>query len=235
MALETKPNPEPARPRRIVVARERYGLDAGAAPEQLAAAIRAGRWPSDPQFDAFLPAELRPVSRKHWTQLCVAARVAEWLVELELRSVVDIGSGSGKFCVATALASSARFIGIEQRPQLVAAARALAERFGVHDRVQFVRGTFPDTAAPPADAYYVYNPFGENRLDWREWLDDDVELSDERYRRDVASVGELLRRAPLGTCLIAYNGFGGRMPAGYRRIRSDDGLPSLLSVWRRTR
>jgi SAM-dependent methyltransferase len=235
MDLDTKQNVEPARPRRIVVARDRYGLDDSASPQQIAAAIRAGRWPTDLQFDAFLPAEQRAVSRKYWTQLSVAARVAEWMAELELRSVVDIGSGSGKFCVATALACSGRFTGIEQRPQLVAAARALAHSFGVLDRVQFVRGTFPDIAVPPADAYYVYNPFGENRLDWREQLDDDVELSDERYWRDVASVGELLRRAPLGACLIAYNGFGGKMPAGYRRIRSDDGLPCTLSLWQRTR
>jgi hypothetical protein len=62
-----------------------------------------------------------------------------------------------------------------------------------------------------------------------------VELSDERYRRDVSAMTELLRRSPIGTCLIAYNGFGGKMPAGYRRIRSDEALPSMLGLWRRVR
>lgn len=220
------------KPRRIVVAR---GLDTTASAQEIAAAIRTGDWPSDLQFDAFLPADVRAASNKYWTQLRVVRRVAAWLAELELGSVVDIGSGSGKFCVAAALAGAGVFTGIEQRPQLVAAARALAQTFGVGDRVSFVRGTFPHTETPVADAYYLYNPFGENRLDWRERLDDDVELSDERYRRDVAATGELLRRAALGTCLIAYNGFGGKMPAGYRRVRNDESLPSLLSVWRRTR
>jgi predicted RNA methylase len=236
MRLEPKQNAALCRdlpkPRRIVVAR---GLDTNLSAQEIAAGIRNGDWPSDLQFDAFLPAEVRAASNKYWTQLRVARRVAAWLAELELRSVVDIGSGSGKFCVAAALAGTAVFTGIEQRPQLVAAARALAQTFGVSDRVNFVRGTFPYTETPVAAAYYLYNPFGENRLDWRDRMDDAVELSDERYRRDVAATGDLLRRAALGTCLIAYNGFGGRMPAGYRRVRNDEGLPSSLSVWQRTR
>ena len=66
----------------------------GATAEEIAAGIRSGDWPSDLQFDAFLPAEVRAASNKYWTQLRVARRVAAWLAELEVRSVVDIGSGS---------------------------------------------------------------------------------------------------------------------------------------------
>jgi predicted RNA methylase len=209
--------------------------ETAATPAHIICAIRAGDWPSDREFDKFLPAELRAVSQKYWTQLCVAARAAEWLDELEIGSVVDIGSGSGKFCVAAALAGRCRFIGVEQRPRLVVAARALARTFAVSHRVAFVQGTFPNTAAPEAQAYYLYNPFGENRLAFRHILDDDVELSEDRYRRDVAAIGRLLRDAPIGTCLITYNGYGGKVPPGYRRVFSDDKLPNVLCLWRKAR
>ena len=49
---------------------------------------------------------------------------------VDVQSVVDIGSGAGKFCVAAALGSGCRFTGLEQRPRLVAAARTLAAYTG---------------------------------------------------------------------------------------------------------
>ncbi|HEX4353409.1 MAG TPA: methyltransferase domain-containing protein [Polyangiales bacterium] len=203
--------------------------------EEIASAIREGFLPSDHEFDRFLAEDVREVSGVYWTQLRVAARVAEWACELSIRHVVDIGSGSGKFCVGAALAGNARFTGIEQRPRLVAAARELAKTFGVGDRVQFLEGSFPAVTAEGADAYYLYNPFAENRLDVSNCIDDDVELSDVRYHEDIASIGALLRRSPIGTCLITYNGFGGKVPGGYRRVRSDDRLPNMLQVWQRAR
>src|SRR4051812_17333907 len=61
---EKGPPAELRKPRRIVVAR---GLDTALSAPQLVAAIRSGDWPSDLQFDAFLPAEVRAASNKYWT------------------------------------------------------------------------------------------------------------------------------------------------------------------------
>lgn len=205
------------------------------AAQQVAQALRTGSCPADRALDRFLPAELRVVSGQYWTPLLVAKRAAEWLDDLRIRTVVDIGSGAGKFCVAAALVSRCRFTGLEQRSSLVASARALANVFGVDDRVRFVEGALGVVATPIAEAYYLYNPFGQYSFGSSHDVDTDVEFSDERYAHDVAAVEQLLRRAAIGTCVLTYNGFGGRVPAGYEQIRVDPTLPSILRLWRKER
>jgi hypothetical protein len=207
----------------------------GPSVEQVAEAISSGVCPNDRFFDRFLPYDLRRVSGQHWTPLAVALRVASWLHRVRVRSVVDIGSGPGKFCVAAALASRCSFTGIEQRSRFVEAAGDLARLFGVRDRVQFVHGALTRGAVPVADAYYLYNPFGENLLSPDESLGDDVELSLERYDRDIALMQGFFERTPVGTYVIKYNGFGGQMPSSYREVLVDRETPNVLRMWRKSR
>lgn len=202
---------------------------------QIAEALRGGFCPTDYAFDRFLPYELRVVSRQYWTPLLVARRVADWLDDLGVRTVVDIGSGAGKFCIAAALAGDCYFTGLEQRSGLVAVARTMAGLYGVDDRVHFIEGSLGEITAPVADAYYLYNPFGENLYGELDHLDETVELSAPRYARDVALTEDLLERAPLDTCVLTYNGFGGSMPHDYEQIRVDRHLPSVLRMWRKIR
>jgi predicted RNA methylase len=202
---------------------------------ELALAIRAGKRPPDFKFDRFLPLELRLVSGQHWTPIDVAVCAAEWLREYQVESVLDIGSGSGKFCVVAALAGGASFVGIEQRERLVHAASDLARAFGVGERVEFVQGAFDERCTRAAEAYYLFNPFGENLYGPQGQLDKHVELGGGRYRRDVAAVERLLRAAPTGTFVVTYNGFGGDVPAGYELLRVDRELPNVLAMWRKRR
>jgi len=195
--------------------------------------LRSGGCPDDRDFDQFLPRGLQPVSYCHWTPIAAVARAATWLNELKVRSVVDVGSGAGKFCVAAALASGCHFLGVEHRPDLVAGARLLAKRFGVQDRVCFLQEAFGDAAPPPAEAYYLYNPFEENLSDGDQSLDAKVELSDERYLRDVSAAEHWLGLAPVGTYVLTYNGFGGELPCTYEELRSERELPSVLRLWRK--
>lgn len=200
--------------------------------QYVADALRSGTCPSEYWFDRSLPQDLQVVSREHWTPLIVALRVAKWLDDLGVRTVVDIGSGAGKFCVAAALACGCDFTGIEQRPRLVAAARQLARTFAVDDRVRFIEGTLGQCSIPEADAYYLFNPFGENLYpDAR--LDDAVELGDARYERDIALVEAFLEDVQVGTYVIKYNGFGGVMPRSFRPVRVDYELPNFLRLWRK--
>jgi len=208
-------------------------VEVRSSPRVVAEALRSGRLPSDRVFDRFLPDELRAWSGQYWTPLVVAARAAEWLDQLNVQTVVDIGSGAGKFCVAAALLANARFIGIEQRLRLVEASRQLAGIFELNERIAFLHSTFGEAPMPKADAYFMYNPFGENLFGFQDRLDDDVELCGARYLRDVAAVEQLLRDASGGTFLLTYNGFGGALPADYREVRVDRELPSVLRMWRK--
>lgn len=204
------------------------------AARQVAEALGVGLCPRDRAFDRFLPDELQAVSCQHWTPLIVAKRAAAWFYELNIRTVADIGSGAGKFCVAAALFGRCHFTGLEQRPQLVTAARALARLFKVDDRVLFIQGALGEVSHPIAEAYYLFNPFGENLFSQIDQLGDGVELSKERYVRDIAVTEDLLRRAPVGTYVLTYNGFGGRVPSSYDEIRVARDLPDVLRMWRKT-
>ncbi len=202
-------------------------------PEQIAEAMRNADPPLDSIFDRWLPQDLRSVSWQHWTPLHVAVRAAAWLDAARVKTVVDIGAGPGKFCVAAALAGDCEFTGLEHRPRLLTAARQLAQRFAVEDRVRFVQGALGEVPTPLADAYYLYNPFGENLFGSREHLDEEVDLGRERYERDIATIDTLLRQAPVGTYVLTYNGFGGKVPASYREVQIDCQLPNVLRLCRK--
>ena len=201
--------------------------------QNVAYALRTGNCPPDRFFDCFLPDELRVVSEQYWTPLVVAKRVADWLDHLGVRTVVDIGSGAGKFCVAAALVGDCSFIGLEERPLLVASARRLASAFGLQDRVSFVEGALGAVPTPNAEAYYLYNPFGPYWFGPGCRAETEINCSEARFARDVATVERILRRAPVGTYVVTYNGFGGRMPRSYQQLRIDQQLPATLRLWRK--
>ena len=90
---------------------------------------------------------------EYWTPLAVAKRAADWLEDLGIRTVVDIGSGAGKFCVVGALFGKCRFIGLEQYSSLVTSAVALVDLFDLNDRVSFVAGALGAVPTPVGDAY----------------------------------------------------------------------------------
>lgn len=199
----------------------------------VAAALRAGRPSANDAFDRFLPTELRQVADQYWTPLPVVRRVATWLRETGVGSVLDIGSGAGKFCVAAALLTRCRFTGVEHRSTLVAAARDLAAVFEVDARVSFVYGTVNAVAALPADAVYIFNPFGEYTFDDPRFIEEEVIFTPETRQRDVAAVAGLLSGARAGTFVVTYNGFGGPLPAGYEELDSATRLPGTLRLWKK--
>jgi predicted RNA methylase len=172
-------------------------------------------------------------SALHWTPRHVAIRAATWIDELGIRTVVDIGSGAGKFCVAAALAGSATYIGLEQRARLVSVSRKLASHFDLETRVRFVHGTLSSSSLPSAEAYYMYNPFGENLFGPESQIDGDVERSESRYQRDVASVERVLAEMSSGTFLLTYNGFGGQVPSNFCQVRVARDLPNVLEMWKK--
>jgi len=195
--------------------------------------LRRGDCTSDREFDRFLPHRLGVVSARYWTPLRVAVRAAAWLDELNIRSLVDVGSGAGKFCVATAIMSRCNFLGIEHRKDLVATARALGQVFGVQARVSFLEETFGDAPLPDAECYYFYNPFLEAMLEPEAWLDDHVEHGECRYDREVLAVEHWLSEAPVGTYVMTYNGLGTELPRAFTELRSDQSFPCNLRLYRK--
>lgn len=190
----------------------------------------------DQRFDRLLPSRWRAASNQFWTPLDVVKSASNWLTERGVRSVVDVGSGVGKFCVAGALMSrNCHFTGIEQRVQLCTVARDLARLFRVDDRVSILQGHFGVTETPAADCYYFYNPFEENLFPVQEALDDDVELSPSRFRQELRHFRTLVASMPIGTYVLSYNGVGGRVPDCLVEVQVDRTLPAVLRLFEKVR
>lgn len=203
-------------------------------PSEVAEAVKSGVCPPDHAFDRFLPERLQLVSGRYWTPVRVAMRAATWLDEPKVRSVVDIGSGPGKFCLVAALASRCAFLGIEQRDELVSVARSLTKLYHLQHRVSFIEDRFGDAPPPHADAYYFYNPFAESALDEQAWLDDAVEHGEARHARELLAAEHWLGQAPVGTHVLTYNGLGSELPHCYAEIRAELRFPCPLRLWRKT-
>lgn len=195
-------------------------------------ALRGGLPVPDRAFDEVLPVDLKRSSERHWSPVAVAMLAARWLARDGCR-VVDVGSGGGKFCIIGALVTGAEFVGIEQRPHLVAAARELARRFNVADRVEFVHGDVAAFDATKHDAFYIYNPFEENVLERGAWIDESIELSEAKFDADVRNFESLLERLDFGANVVTYEGFGGAFPNDFKLLRSAPLQGGQLCFWRK--
>ena len=194
-------------------------------------ALGAGYARADVLFDRLLPPALRAVSDDYWTPAPVVRQVAAWLRDDGVDTIVDIGSGAGKFCVGLALLTGCRVTGLEQRPSLVSAARRLATQCGVHDRVTFIDGAFGAVPVPAADAYYLFNPFSDYTFDGAEAAGDDVTFTRETWRRDVEAMTRFLAALPVGTRVVTYNGFGRYPPRTFEQTRVDVRFRGALRLW----
>lgn len=188
----------------------------------------------DERFDAGYPERFRRASRRFWTPFAVAHLAASWLSEGPRRGpILDVGSGVGKFCIVGALTTGARFVGIEEREDVIAAARQAAERFDVEHLVELRHERLAVDWREDFTEIYLYNPFGENLFHEALRLDDSAELGETRFREDVSRVEDGLGEAPIGTRVVTFNGFGGRFPAGYVRSRAEPMAGDVLELWER--
>src|SRR5262245_60992605 len=79
------------------------------------------------------------VGRLHWPPLNACVEALRLLAPARGERVLDIGSGSGNLCAVGALATSATFVGVEQRPALVKLARRVARTAGA-ERAVYLHG-----------------------------------------------------------------------------------------------
>jgi predicted RNA methylase len=175
----------------------------------------------DAAFDAIYPPSLQAISRRFWTPVSVARRAARLFRDAGALRVLDVGAGVGKFVlVAAAEVPEATFVGVEQREQLVEAARRAQERLGVSN-ASFVHGEASAMRWDGFQGFYFFNPLGESE--------------EEKLRRDVAHIEGALRTAPPGTTVVTYHGMSGTMPSSYSLARSERAGSDWLRSWTKTR
>lgn len=201
--------------------------------KSIAAALKQNRKVTDARFDRLYPKKIREFSKIHWTALDIALRATEFFECDRNTRLLDVGSGCGKFCVLAALKRPGRFTGIEQRPNLVEAATQVARKFRLK-KVKFIHGDMADLDWSKFNAFYLFNPFIENEFKSIR-IDKQIKMGPTKYKKYVATVKRKLDAAPTGTQVVTYYGFGGRMPAGYKRMRKEKAGRDFLELWVKTK
>jgi ubiquinone/menaquinone biosynthesis C-methylase UbiE len=108
------------------------------------------------RFDAIYGEKKGAVQRlvdDHWRGV-VQKRLelnVEKLRPLEGKKILDVGCGSGRFCIAFARNGAKKVIGIDFAEGMIDIARKLAEDAGVAAECTFIAGSFPE-AIPPSEA-----------------------------------------------------------------------------------
>lgn len=183
---------------------------------------------SDIDFDILFPEQLRVVSARHWTPLDVAKKSADYLATHAGARVLDIGSGSGKFCfVAAYYHPEVSFYGVEQRGYLVDFCNNLKKKLGMGN-VHFVQANVKDFDISAYDHFYFYNSFYEN-LPGTQKIDHRVSYSEQLYDYYNRSLFKKFKSLPAGTKLVTYHSLGSEVPPGFEVERTE--YNEFLKFW----
>lgn len=183
---------------------------------------------SDEVFNSLYPDHIREVAARHWTPLEVAKKASDFLATHAGVKVLDIGSGSGKFCfIAGHFHPEIQLSGIEQREDLVQLCDELKKQLGIKN-AQFFHQNISDTDIDPYDHFYFYNAFYEN-LPGTQKIDYDVFYSEKLYDYYNLCLYKQLNKKPAGTRLVTYHSLGNEVPPGYEVVNTD--YADFLKFW----
>ena len=101
------------------------------------------------RFDAIYEERKGPVTRliDNWWRGVVRRRLEINLEKLEPikgKSILDVGCGSGRFCIAYAQRGASRVVGIDFAAAMIDIAQQIAQEAGVANVCEFIAGAFPD-------------------------------------------------------------------------------------------
>jgi SAM-dependent methyltransferase len=174
------------------------------------------------------PDAIRQLDNLHWSPLRVIQLATQFLAAEKDTRILDIGSGSGKFCLTgSSLRPNALFYGVEQRKNLVDQANAIRDLLD-RPRVRFIHNNFTQLDFKTFDSFYFYNSFFEN-LPGTEKIDDSIDYSTDLYHYYSKYLSMQLDRMPRGTRVATYCSWDDEIPLGYRLKESH--IEGLLKLW----
>ena len=126
--------------------------------------IEKGDLPSDELLDSLLPEELRIHADQHFAGAYAIQLASAFLVKDQSSPhILDIGSGTGKFCLLGALLhKKVQFTGVEYRPSLVEIAVELAIQLRLTN-VQIECQNILSHSFEKYHGLFMFNPFLEYR------------------------------------------------------------------------
>ena len=183
---------------------------------------------SDEAFNQLYPVSIATLAQRHWTPLAVARQAVQFLATGSKVSILDIGSGAGKFCLAAAhFAPDTLFYGVEQRKRLIHHAENVKTALGINN-ASFIHANFTQLDFSNYDHFYFYNSFYEN-LAGMEKIDDSIDHSNELFDYYNNCLKKLLDQKPGGTRLVTFHSTEDEIPQGYQLAYSR--MDNLLRFW----
>lgn len=183
---------------------------------------------SDAAFDSLYSLRAQQLSFMHWTPLKVAKMAANHLTAGNGKSILDIGSGVGKFCICAAhYFPEHTFSGVEQRKSLIDEAIIAQNATGLTN-VNFIHANFTDLDMALFDHFYFYNSFSENLIHSKP-IDNLIQTSAEIYTEYLTLFYEVLDSKPLGTRVAAFHCPEGYIPPSFKQVGGTGKEP--LSLW----
>jgi len=182
---------------------------------------------SDEEFDSIFPEEVREHSNRHYSSVFISQKAAEYLAEGDNMHILDIGSGTGKFCLVGASCTDAHFTGIEYRKYQSDIARECADRYAITN-ASFVNANILDLDFGAFDAFYIFNPFLEN-IDPSARMDQLVNAKKDDYEVFRSYVYDQLNNKKIGTRLATYWTNQNQVPYSYEMKKSMFG--DTLKFW----
>lgn len=174
------------------------------------------------------PVSIQQLDGIHWSPLPVIYKSTQFLAGREGCSILDIGSGSGKFCLTGSyLRPDAIFYGVEQRKSLVEQANQVKELLD-RPNVQFIHKDFTQLDLKAFDSLYFYNSFFEN-LPGSAKIDDSMEFSVELYLYYSQYMSKQLEAMDPGTKIATYCSWDDEIPPGYLIMETH--MDGLLKFW----
>jgi len=183
---------------------------------------------SDERFNKLYPPQLRELANTHWTPLEVAESAADFLVRKKGDRILDIGSGTGKFCLAAAYYKpTAFFTGVEQRFSHVQYAENARQKLGFSN-VSFIHENFTKTVITQYQHFYFYNSFYEN-ITGTPKIDNSLNYSYELYHLYQQCLNRQFDKMPSGTRVASFHSLEHGAPRGFVVVGSD--MNDLLKFW----
>ena len=174
---------------------------------------------SDTFFDSIYPKKYQEHSARHFTPVRIALQAAKFLAKQPTDRILDVGSGSGKFCLAASMFSEAHFYGVEMRKTLITLSNRIKSKHRLKN-AHFIHGDFSSVDFSRFDGIYFFNSF-HAFYDPSCILDETSHVSVETYQRFHELLRAKLNECRPGTRLVTYYTFKNKIPSSFRFIKAN--------------
>lgn len=188
--------------------------------------MNAGETLLDEDFDALFSEKIRLHADRHFTSCYVAKVAVQFLSKNISANILDIGSGTGKFCLIGALYEKAFFTGIEYRRELVDIALELKREFQL-DNVELIHENIINHSFQPYNGFFMFNPFLEHRNTAARM--DHFQDAPEKEMEYSHYVKDQLSQCQPGARLATFYVLKNQIPSNFKVVKESMG--GMLLFW----